>query len=416
MHILRPYQKQAKRAVQGAWSRGKRAPLLRMPTGSGKTTVVAHLIKDYPSKNCLFLCPARELVNQGVKRFREHGIPAGAMMGRQRPKSGETVHVATVQTAINRDLGDYALIVIDEAHHAVAKQCKTLLAKYPKANLLGITATPIRLDGKGLGTIFDELLDPIELQTLIDSGWLVPLKVFAPTKPVNLSKVKVDRKKRDFATHSLMKHYATPKLVGDAVEHWRRYAEHRPTFVYCCSIVHAESTAELLRAAGIKTGVITGETGKTARAELFKAMQGGELTALCNVGVLTEGVDFPRLGCIMLLRPTLSKALHFQILGRGHRTAPNKRDCIILDHADNFRRHGFPEEPQKWSLAGVRNQASRGFRKVTEPKAIECPNCGALIPVLSVECPNCGKSILPLTGTGVLREISPKHHRWRVFW
>ena len=411
MQTLRPYQRKAKSDIERAWST-YRAPLLVAPTGSGKTVIIAHLVRDVPRKRVLFLCPARELVFQGRDRLLDNGVSAGVLMGRLSPK-GEPVHVATVQTAARRDLGDYDLVIIDEAHRALAPQCAQILQRYKNAKILGVTATPIRLDGKPLSRVFDHLVMCSTVSELIRDGYLVPYRVYAPDTPPDLARVKVDKRTKDYSSRSLSHHYVTPRLVGDAVEHWQRLAYGKPTFVYCTSIPHAEETLKAFTGAGIRANMITGETGRTRRDELLGDLRGRKLHVLVNVGVLTEGVDCPEVECLVILRPTLSLGLHLQILGRGSRPARNKRECLVLDHADNHRRHGFYDEPREWSLKGRGEWSNKAALGRNAPQAKKCPNCGAMIPTGAGECPQCGAVQLPVVGEGrLVRKVRKTRVRW----
>jgi len=396
MQQLRPYQRKALAAVQSSWKQGHRAPLMVAPTGSGKTTIIAHLVRQFPSTRVLFLAPARQLVVQAHGRLIEHDVPAGIMMGRKAPRPEEPVHVATVQTAARRTLGAYDLVVIDEAHRAVSRQCVGIVKRYPQAKIVGMTATPIRLDGKPLSRVFDDLLVSVTVKELQKQGFLVPTRVYARPEGLDLSRVRWSRKNRDYATGSLGRHMSQPKLVGDAVEHWNRHARGMRTFVYCASLDHARAVKAQFANAGA-TEIIEGATGPTRRRELFEALSRKDIRILINVGVLTEGVDQPDLECIVLLRPTASRGLARQIQGRGLRPHPGKRDCLYLDHADIFRRHGFPEDPEDWKL----HKRERVIKPkgTWKPKARKCPHCGQMIPIGAKPCPKCGQEGRPVPAT-----------------
>ena len=399
MQSLRQYQSEGLRRLKAAWQSGKRAPIMVSPTGSGKTTMFAHLIKDFQSKRVLVLCPWRELVFQGHRRLTEHGVKAGIMMADRKPKEGETVHVATTATAARRNLGKYDLIVIDEAHRAVSNQCRRVINNYPEAKKVGWTATPLRLDGKRLCTVFDDLIDVVSVKDLINQGHLVGCKVYA--RDVDLAGLRYDRKSRDYATGSASKRMIP--LVGDAVDTWRSRANGSRTLVFCVSIPHAEATVQAFTARGIKADMITGKTSTTRRHEMFEAVRAGELV-LVSIGTCNEGLDLPELQTIVMLRPTLSRGLFRQICGRGLRPAPKlgKRECLFLDHADNFRKHGFPEDPVEWSLKTKQDDQKALKKEKFEPKAKKCSKCGRMVPMNTVRCPGCGNTWLPETESGKL--------------
>lgn len=408
MQSLRPYQQRIVEAVFNHW-RTKRAPVIVAPTGSGKTTILAHILRRFPSKQVLFLCPWRKLVYQGYDRLDEHDLPAGILMGERHPDTGQTVHVASIQTAIRRDLGQYDLIVVDEAHRALARQCFDLLNKYPRAKLLGMTATPIRLDGKPLANAFDGLIDLVSVKDLIGQGYLVPHKIYGPPHPIDTSAVTIDYKTRDFRPDSLAHVMRSRILYGDAAEAYKTKGEHRPAFLYACNLAHANDILKhFTENARIESAIISGETPTTERERLFQAIRDRSLRVLINVGVLTEGVDVPEVSCVIVCRPTLSMGLWLQMLGRGSRPATGKTNCVVLDHADNTRRHGFPDEDRPWSLQGRPNQASKGQRLGFKPKAKKCPECGLMVPVQTTTCPQCGYLWLPHTKPGALVVLDPR--------
>jgi len=406
VQILRPYQTKAVAKTLSAW-RSYRAPLLVMPTGSGKTTVVVHIVAQTKGR-VLFLCPWRQLVFQAITRLEEHGISCGILMGPKKPKESDRVHVATIQTAAKRDLGNYDLVIIDEAHRAPSHQCREILKNYKK--LLGLTATPIRMDGKRLSSVFDVLVEPVTVNELIGRGHLVPPKVYAPEIPINFKGLRYDAKKRDYASGAAGKVMSSPRLVGDAIEHWSRLGRGKKTFTFCSSVAHAETMVEAFKKAGVTAALMCGATTAKQRKELFEQLDNRQLQVICNVAVLTEGVDFPDLGCIVLLRPTLSKGLHYQIVGRGMRPYSAKQFCLVLDHSDNFRRHGFPQDQQKWSLTSSRKQLppGRGKGKAPDHAAKECPGCGVMVPSNCKKCPECEFVWLPETSKGRLALLTPK--------
>lgn len=344
------------------------------------------------------MCPWRQLVLQGHERLIEHKIPAGILMGRQNPKVDEPVHVASLQTAVRRDLNQYGLIIIDEAHRAIARTCKNLLEKYPNAKMVGATATPTRSDGRGLGEVFDDIIVATTPSELVQRGFLVPTVTYARREGLDLSGVKYDRKTRDYNTRSLSHTMNQPQLVGDALSHWRERARNRRTLAFCASKAHARHVAEQFDRRGVKAEMIEANTSKRKRKEVLDRLSNGKTQVVTNVACLTEGFDCPALGAILLMRPTHSLGLHLQMIGRGMRPYQGKSDCIILDHADNTRRHGFAEDKRVWSLEAEDRQ-SKGFggeaMAESEAQAKPCPGCGSLVPRSTVLCSKCGHEFLP---------------------
>jgi superfamily II DNA or RNA helicase len=403
MQPLRHYQQ---RAVRHLESRKGSRLLLVSPTGSGKTRILIDVARRH-SGRVLVLCPWRQLVFQTCDYMNELGVPAEVHLGARKSKGNQVV-VTTVQTAARRKLGQFGLVFIDEAHRAVAPQCRSVLRRYPNARLVGATATAMRLDRKPLGDVFNELYEVVDTQTLINEGFLVAPTVYGPRQPIDLSKVRYDRRTGDYSTRSAGRHMSRPKLIGNAVKHWHNLARNRPTFVYCCHLAHARQVLEQFERAGARAGILDGSTAQTKREGLLEQLGAGDLQLLINVGVLTESVDFPPLQCQVLLRPTLSMGLHLQIVGRGLRPSEGKHDCLYLDHADNFRRHGFPQDRRKWTLTPKPRRPSRKAIEGGPPKARPCPRCKRMIPFSTKICPHCGYASLPTVLPG---RLIRQHHR-----
>jgi len=404
---LRDYQNRAVRDVSSLWARRILRPLCVMPTGAGKTRVAIdltiRLFKISPNMKVLFLCPWRQLVIQCADRFREFGLEADAVVGGRKAK-GAPICVATVQSAIRRKLETPDLIIVDEAHRAPARQCRTLLRRYPTAKVLGLTATPIRLDGKALGSVFDTIVEPISMQELINRRFLVPFKGYGPPRHVDLSGVRRSKKTKDYSSRGLSKAMTRGAVVGDAVSQWKRLARGRPTWTYCCSVAHAEAVTQAYNDAGIPCAIMTGKTGLRKRAEIFEDLLAGKLKVVANVAVLLEGIDCPPVSAVQCLRPTLSECLWRQMVGRGARGGvPGKTDCLILDHAGNLARHGFPHTPRAWSLDGKGSTDDPLGKEIS--KVTECPACGVLHPVGESHCSSCGFAWLPVVLPGQLEPI-----------
>lgn len=381
------------------------------PPGAGKTTIFANLLLEVPGK-VLFLAPWRQLVYQAHERLTEHDIPAGILMGQRKPKVGDQVHVASIQTAARRDLGDYSIVVVDEAHRALARNSRRIIEKYPSAKLLGLTATPIRLDGQRMDTMFDQLFEVATHAELVQQGYLVPMSVYGRDDLPQLRGVRVDRMSRDYAPRALGNRMSEPKLLGDALSEYGRLALGKPMWVYCCTVKHAEEVADRYARAGHTADVMTGSTSPTKRREMLDKMAAGELRIITNCAVLTEGVDHPPVTVIQLLRPTLSLSLHLQIIGRACRTSPGKSRAIILDHAGNFARHGFADDPRDWLAESKKQRKSaRGALATKESRVKKCPACQRLVPAAARRCPHCNYEWLPQTKPGKLVQLEPRSRR-----
>ncbi|MFH5927129.1 DEAD/DEAH box helicase [Roseomonas xinghualingensis] len=388
---LRDYQEHAVLAVRQAYLSGKRRVLVVLPTGGGKTVVFAHVAGATAERGnrVLILVHRRELIRQASRKLTDAGVKHGIIAPGFTPTK-DPVQVASVQTLARR-LEDprYAapdLIVIDEAHHAIAGQWATISAAYPNARLLGVTATPARLDGRGLGVdaggCFDDLVLGPSMADLIQRGFLTPAKVFAPAEAPDLDGVRT--KGGDYDAAELSELMSQPRIVGDAVEHYARHCPGQPAICFSPSVAHAEATAEAFRKAGWRAQAASGSTPGPERDAAIKGLETGAVQVLCSCDLISEGLDVPAVGAVILLRPTKSLGLFLQQVGRGLRPAPGKTHLIVLDHAGNTLTHGMPDAEREWSLEG---RKKRG--KAKAPPVSQCPTCFACH-APAPKCPECG--------------------------
>ena len=391
---LREYQARAVEAVRDAYRGGSRAPLLVMPTGAGKTVVFSHVAATAAGRGrrVLVLVHRRELIRQSSLKLRDAGVSHG-IIAPGHTAQPELVQVASVQT-LQRRLGDRRyqapdLIVVDEAHHAVAGQWATVLAAYSQARILGVTATPERLDGKGLGVeaggCFDAMVLGPAVGDLIEGGYLTPARVFAPAEAPDLSAVKTVR--GDYDAGALADEMGKPQIVGNAVEHYARHAAGLPAILFSPSVAHAEATAAAFRDAGWRAVAASGATPAAERDAAIAGLATGAVQVLCSCDLISEGLDVPAVGAVILLRPTKSLGLYLQQVGRGLRPMAGKSALVVLDHAGNTLRHGMPDAARAWSLAG---RERKGKREAGEIEAArQCPTCFA-VHAPAPECPECG--------------------------
>jgi len=389
---LRPYQSDAVERVREALRSGCRAPLLVAPTGAGKTVIFSFVAAGAASKGkrVLILCHRKELIRQASRKLYDAGVEHGIIAPGFTP-TRDLVQVASVQTLARRIAKarePFDLIVVDEAHHAVAGQWATVAAAYPGALMLGVTATPERLDGRGLGIAaggcFDALVMGPTVAELVAGGFLTPTRIFAPAEAPDLSGVRI--KGGDYDAHALSDAMAAPKLVGDAVDHYRRHAAGLPAILFSPSVAHAETMAEAFRAAGFRAVAASGQSAAADRDAAIAGLATGAVQVLCSCDLISEGLDVPAVGAVILLRPTKSLGLYLQQVGRGLRPAPGKTHLLILDHAGNTLRHGPPEMAREWSLEG------RPKKKKADddaPPARQCPECFAVFEP-APRCPECG--------------------------
>lgn len=384
---LRPYQRDVIARAEAAKGRGRRRLLIVMPTGGGKTVVISDMVASAVGRgeHVLFLAHRRELIGQASRKLHEAGVDHGVIAPQYPTRPGEPVQVASIATLHARavrsskiDLPPAQMVVIDEAHHCRARSYRRIVESYPDAVVLGLTATPCRGDGRGLGSTFEEIIEGAPIAELVKNGFLVPTRVFAPSRP-DLSGVRVER--GDYVESQLAARVDKAELVGDIVVHWLRLAERRPTVVFCCGVNHSVHIRDQFRAAGVLAEHIDGTTPLPERDAILAKLATGQVDVVCNAMVLVEGWDSPAVSCAVLARPTRSLGLYRQTVGRVLRPAPGKTDALVLDHAGAVFQHGFVEDPVTWTLAEDRRaenhaHASRGQYKA--PGLTTCPECAAV--------------------------------------
>jgi DNA repair protein RadD len=356
---LRPYQIECIEDLRRAFVGGRRAPVLQLPTGAGKTIVLAEVIRLAAAKErrVLLLVHRRELIRQTAAKLALADVPHGIIAAEFEPDPEALVQVASVQSLVRRadTLVDVDLVIIDEAHHGRAKLWHCLVERYPKARLLGATATPARLDGRGLGVedggLFDVLVTGPSTRDLIFHGYLSPTRCFVPRRRLELAGVR--SRAGDYVTSDLVLRVDRPEIAGDAVEQYALHADHLPCIAYCCNVAHAKSVAAAFRTAGYRAECVHGDLKVRDRDRLIAGLGTGEIELLTSGDLISEGLDVPNVGAVILLRPTKSLTLYLQQVGRGMRPAPGKDALVVLDHVGNVIEHGLPDQERKWSLAGV---------------------------------------------------------------
>jgi DNA repair protein RadD len=412
--VLRPYQEECINRLRSSYAAGHRAPLFQLPTGGGKTVIFGAIAASAMSRGrrVLITVHRRELLRQASEKLSWAGVPHGIIAAGSTPELAHQVQVASIQTLARRDSpGRFDLIIIDEAHHARAKSWAALLSANPTAKILGVTATPARLDGKGLGVTsgghFDDIVSGPSIRELTELGFLCPSRYFLPagTKP-DLKGVK--KRGGDYVAEDLAKRVDTKGITGSAVAKYRELAHKKPAIAFCALVSHAEHVAEEFCQAGYRAAAVHGEMPKPQRDELIAGLGNGSIDVLTSCDLISEGLDVPALGAVILLRPTASLVLHMQQIGRGMRPAPQKPYLVVLDHVGNISRHGLPEIDLKWSLDGVEVPPN--------PRLKRCPKC-ACISDGSRECPNCGYRFkgapraAPAKLGGTLEELSQERRK-----
>lgn len=336
----------------------------------------------------------RKLVDQASKRLFRENVPHGVLMAGHWAKNAlAPIQVCSIDTMIARDEWPEAdIVVIDEAHMATSNGYKELAKVYEGKFILGVTATPYTKEP--LSHLFSEVVAPISVQELINRGFLVKPRYFAPSKP-DMKGVKVQN--GEYNTEQSFEKMSV--LTGDIIEHYRRFGEGRPTICFAVNIAHSKRIAEQF---GPIARHIDADSTDKEREEAIRDLTEGKIKILSNVGILCTGVDIPPVSCIIMARPTRSLNLYIQQAGRGTRTFENKKDFLILDHAGNIARHGFITEQHEVDLDGFKKE-----KGPSKPKT--CEECYCMY--YGKHCPECGhepkvqKRVIEIA-PGVLKEIT----------
>ena len=395
--ILRPYQEADLARIRAAYASGRRRVLYAAPTGSGKTRIFSTVVAGAAARGnrVTILGHRDEIVRQICDALTELGVAHGIIAAGYPELPEMPVQVASVATLVRRlhrldPVPD--LCVVDEAHHAAARTWGRIIEAVPEAKILGVTATPQRLDGKGLSDIFDTLIIGPSVEALIEQGHLSPFTTYAPAREVDLSKVRT--RAGDFAVDELAETMSEGVIITAAVDEYVRLCPGVPAIAFCVDIAHSELVAAAFAARGFRAAHVDGTTPAAERRTLIAALGTGEIQVLCNCGLISEGLDVPVVTAAILLRPTKSLALHLQQVGRALRPAPGKIKALILDHAANTYRFGPADLERAWSLEG---KAGKGEAL---PPLQRCSGCGAIIPaawskISALALPGAGRSARP---------------------
>jgi DNA repair protein RadD len=409
--ILRPFQCVAVDQIESEIAGGKRRPILVAPTGSGKTIMGGEYIKRVIEKKfVLVLAHRREIIDQTSKKLTANNIHHGIIQaGREkdlRPQarvqvaSIQTLHARAVRTSkMQMPLAD--VLIFDEAHHVRARTYQKVIDFYPNATVLGLTATPCRGDDRGLGNVFDVMIEAPQVQELIDLGFLVGTKIYAPVKDTDYLLKGVRTEQGDYVIRQLEERMNTDQLVGDIVTHWLKFGSGRRTVCFAVDVAHSIHIRDEFIKAGVLAEHLDGTTPIPEREAILARLESHEIQIVVNCMVLTEGWDMPSVGCCILARPTKKMGLYRQMIGRVLRPAEGKTDAIILDHSGAVWRHGRPEDPVEWTL-DVDRRAENPVHKSRRgaDRMRECPSCQVVM-FGPPPCYQCGWEPAPPRGRDV---------------
>lgn len=374
---LRPYQTDIFDQCRVSYRARHRRVAVQSPTGSGKTQLFSYAVKRASEKgqSVLVIAHRQEIIDQISDTLLTWDVPHGVLSAGKFKNRSASVNVASVQTLIRRlDLVPKPdFIVIDECHHVAAKQWAGVFAHYSDAKYLGVTATPERLDGRGLGEFFNVLVRGPSVQWLIDRGFLAKPVYYGPPKSIDFSGVR--KTAGDFNRGDLEAIMDTPDIIGDVVQHYRSSCMGARAVVFCVTLQHAGHVADSFCAAGIPAAVIDGKLDSDTRRQRKEDLKSGKVPVLVSCELVNEGFDLPTVEAAFLLRKTDSVALHLQQIGRALRPKSPVNQALIFDHVGNLVRLGLAEEERDWTLDGYAKK-----KRTTEPQlqVRQCKKCFAI--------------------------------------
>lgn len=373
MFKLHDYQRTLVNKARQAYADGFKAPCIVAPCGAGKSVMISEIARMTTDKGnrVLFLVHRRELIDQIENTFRLNEV------------NMDLVQFGMVQTVVRRldKTPKPSLIITDENHHALAASYQKIYDYFSDVPLLGFTATPIRLNGSGLGDVNDILIEEVDAEWLIANGFLAPYKYYS-AKLIDREHLKLNNLK-EFSNSSVDKELKNV-IFGDVVSNYRKYADGEQAIAYCHSIEFSKKVEQIFVDEGIPAAHIDAKTPKDIRADIIAKFRSKEIRVLCNVDLIGEGFDVPDCSTVIMLRPTQSLSLFIQQSMRGMRFKEGKTS-IIIDHVANFLQHGLPDTKHHWGLEGKK---SKGMKLEVPIK--ECPSCFAVYTSSETVCPECG--------------------------
>ncbi|MGX0001685.1 DEAD/DEAH box helicase [Staphylococcus cohnii] len=375
---LRDYQNELIDSIYRSMSKGNKNIMVQSPAGSGKSVTMSEIARRATDKGnrVLFIVHRRELVSQIKGTFIANDVDM------------ELCHVGMVQTVANRIKNGKepipAIILVDEAHHSLAKTYTNIFESFPNAYVYGFTATPWRMSNKGFTEIFEDLILGKTVDWLIDNERLAPFKYYSKNL-MNDNKLK-HKSTGDFSNESISL-ALEPQIYGDVIDNYKKFANDKKTIIYTHNVESSKEVAEKFKDNGYNALQVDGKTPKEQRELAMELFREGKVNTLVNAELYGEGVDVPDCECVILLRPTESLTLFIQQTMRAMRYQPNKQ-AIIIDHVGNYVRHGLPNTEHDW-LEHFNGSNNKSDSKNSIPIK-ECPECFGVVESAYTICPYCG--------------------------
>lgn len=380
---LRNYQTETIDQVYQSMRHGHRRIIVQQPPRTGKTVIMAEIARRATAKGSRvwFVIHRKEVLAQAKVTFIQQGVD---------------MHLATmgmVQTLTRRvnKLPQPQLILIDEAHHALAKSYKRILAAFPNAYVLYFTATPVRLGHDQLDQISDDIVTGKSIQWLTENHFLAPFKYYALS---DIDRSKLKKSHGDYSSAS-MDDAIDHQIYGNIVHQYQRLANGKQAVVYCHSINSAKEVVEQFKKIGISAKEVDGDTPTKERDAIVENFRQQKTMILANVNLFTEGVDLPNVDCVIMARPTSSLALYLQFSMRCLNPRKGKT-AIIIDHVDNYLTHGLPDDEHDWSQAIVTKDKRKNKSNTSAPAICQCKYCFGVFyrkEIKGNRCPLCGAEL-----------------------
>jgi DNA repair protein RadD len=399
--VLRDYQKQHNDAVRQTVSNGKKRVISCIATGAGKSAMIADLAVNATKKmkRVMIVLPRRSLVTQLSDSFLAWGINHGIVMAGHQRFTMPMVQIVSIDTYMSRfnngrmNLISADLLIIDEMHLQFTPKKLQMFANYPF--VIGFSATPIAPKKQSLGLFWEHIVETVSMQDLMDQGYLTPLRYFA--KPdIDLSGLKTGAD-GDYLESQLEDAMDKPQLVGDIFKNWSRIAAGKPTVIFASSQAHARHLCDEFNNHGWRFEYVDCTFADDERQAIFQRVRSGKTTGICNVGIVSVGIDIPNLECCVLARPTKLISVYLQCVGRVTRLFTGKEFGIVIDHAGIIEKIGLPTDVFEWSLDGaetVEERAKKQKEERKEPKEIICKVCNTVFKSRR-SCPGCGHEFVP---------------------
>ncbi len=385
---LRDYQHEIINEARAALAEHKKI-MVMAPTAAGKTILATYMVKIAMSKGLRigFLVETMQLIDQTVSTFGQYGIPCGVIQA-QNPlyDPSQQVQVCSIQTLARRSYDPFDFLIVDEAH-VLMKKTKELIEE--SQFVVGLSATPYR---KELGRYYKKLVAPVRMNDLIKNGFLSGYRVYGPST-INTDGLRTVS--GDFVKRELAERADKPKITGDIVEHWLKYGKGRKTICFCVNVAHGKHVAAEFNRRGVKAVEVNSyqcnDGVENERKQMMDSFVKGDAEVICSVNILGKGFDFPDVSCAIMARPTKSMMVHQQQLGRAVRVGGGWGFSLILDHAGNFERLGFPEDYNFTELDdGTKSASERKKKEQKEKLPKPCPSCDYMKPAGEHKCAACG--------------------------